>query len=127
MEWGAPGGIMFWDQDQVVFYEGRLAGADLEYNRTEYLPDTEENGTSIREEDQTAIIWYVCFTRENGKRAYVLFLPFHLIFPLPFTLFFIPVFLMFFSMYFSMYFSMFFSMYFISCFYLFKFILIRQN
>ncbi len=103
MEWGAPGGIMFLDQNQAVFHQGKLAGAELEYNHTEYLPDTEEylegcetqaflflanhdlytasevaeaeeNGNPIREEDQTANVWYVCFARENGKRAYALFL-----------------------------------------------------
>lgn len=82
---------------------GFLAGSALGYNHTEYLSDTEENlegcetqaflfqanhdlytvsdiaeaeenGNSIREEDQTANIWYVCFAKEDGKRAYVLFL-----------------------------------------------------
>lgn len=103
MEWGAPGGIMFLDQEQVTFHNGRLAGAALGYNHTEYLSDTEENlegcetqaflfqanhdlytvsdiaeaeenGNPIREEEQTANIWYVCFAKEGGKRAYVLFL-----------------------------------------------------
>lgn len=45
----------------MFFHQGKLAEA-------------EENGTPIREEDQTVNVWYVCFARENGKRAYVLFL-----------------------------------------------------
>ncbi|MBD5106590.1 MAG: hypothetical protein HDT41_06390 [Lachnospiraceae bacterium] len=38
------------------------------------IAEAEENGNPIREEDQTANIWYVCFAKEEGKRAYVLFL-----------------------------------------------------